>query len=447
MNTTSRIRKMVSVTTGIIWIVAAAHSFAQTARTLTLEEAIQLSLQNSKQLKLSQTNVDIAGYNIREIRENQLPSLSVSGSYLRLNTPNINLKIKTSSGSDTTTTEASSLQVHQAMYGMASASLPIFSGFRFKYGLESARYLEQAAKLDAESDREAVIQNTVAAYSNLYKAKRSVDLVAENLLRERERVQEFTNREKNGLLARNDLMKAQLQESNVQLALLDAENDLKVTTINMDLLLGLPENTVLAADSASFTMLKEEGNVNEWEQTALTHRKDIAANGIRRKAAETNIKVAKADFYPSLALTAGYVALNIPGVAVIPNAMNAGIGLRYDIGSFWKSGAKIAQAKTQVYQLKTNEEILMDRIHLEVNTAYYNYVLSKRKIDVYAKAVEQANENYRITKNKFDNSLVNTTELLDADVAQVQSRINYEAAKADAVVAYKKLEQTAGVIN
>jgi outer membrane protein TolC len=333
------------------------------------------------------------------------------------------------------------------MYGMASASLPLFSGFRFKYGLESAKYVEQAAKLDADNDREAVIQNTVAAYGNLYKAKKAVDLVTENLVSERERVQEFTNREKNGLLARNDLMKAKLQESNVELALLNAQNDLKITTINMNLLLGLPEETVIEADSNSFTILKQEGNATEWEQTALTHRKDFAANGIRQKAADSDIKVAKADLYPSVALSAGYVALNIPGVVTVPNAVNAGIGFKYDVGSLWKSGSKIAEARTKAYQLKTNEQIILDKIHLEVNTAYYNYVLSKRKIDVYAKAVEQANENYRITKNKYDNSLVTTTELLDADVAQVQSRIDYEAAKADAVVAYKKLEQTAGVIN
>ncbi|MCE7065880.1 TolC family protein [Dyadobacter sp. CY326] len=444
MNTTTRTKRMVFAIASVFWLAVTAHVFAQDQRKLTLEEAIEMSLKNSKQLKLSQTNVDLAGLSIKQIKENQLPSLSVSGSYLRLNTPNINLKLP-QNGSDST--GGSALNVHQAMYGMASASLPIFSGFRFKYGLESAHYLEQAAKLDAENDRDAVIQNAVAAYSNLYKAKKSVDLVAENLLRERERVAEFTNREKNGMLARNDLMKAKLQESNVELTLLDAENDLKVTTINMNLLLGMPENTVLEADSASFVTLKEEGNAAEWEQTAISHRKDFAANGIRQKAAVSDIKVVKADFYPNVALTAGYVALNIPGVATIPNAMNAGIGVRYDIGSLWKSGARMEQAKTRVYQLKTNEEILLDRIHLEVNTAYYNYVLSKRKIDVYAKAMEQANENYRITKNKYDNSLVTTTELLDADVAQVQSRINYEAAKADAIVAYKKLEQSAGVIN
>ena len=426
-----------------LFVLAASHSFAQTPRRITLEEAVALSLKNSKQLKLSQSNIDLAGLNVRQIKDNQLPSFSVSASYLRMNTPNISLKQNSSSDSS----GAGSLHVNQVAYGMASASIPLFSGFRYKYGLESARFLQEASKLDAEGDRQAVIQNTIAAYSNLYKAKRSVELVSENLIREHERVIEFTNREKNGIIARNDLLKATLQESNIQLALMDAENELKITTINMNLLLGLPESTEISADSSSFDVLKDAGNAADWEQTALTHRKDMAAIAIRQKAAGSDIKVAKADLYPSVALTGGYVALSIPGFVTVPNAFNAGIGVRYNLASLWKTGAKIEQAKTHLYQLRTNEEILLDRVHLEINTAYYNYVLSKKKIEVYEKAVEQANENYRITKNKFENSLVTTTELLDADVAQVQSEINYAAAKADAIVAYKKLEQTAGVIN
>jgi outer membrane protein TolC len=433
---------MAFVVVGLILI--ASHSFGQTIRNITLEEAVELSLKNSKQLKISQSNVDLAGLNIRQIKDNQLPSFSVSASYLRLNTPNINLK---SASSDTTGGGAISLHVNSVAYGMASASVPLFSGFRYKYSLESAKYLQEASRLDAETDRQAVIQNAIMAYSNLYKAKRSVDLVAENLVREHERVTEFTNREKNGIIARNDLLKATLQESNVQLTLMDAENDLKITTINMNLILGLPEDTQLAADSASFEVLKDAGNAMDWEQTAITHRKDMAAIAMRQKAAGSDIHVAKADLYPSVALTGGYVALSIPGFVTVPNAFNAGIGVSYNLASLWKTGSKIEEAKTRLYQLKTNEEILLDRVHLDINTAYYNYVLSKKKIEVYEKAVEQANENYRITKNKYDNSLVTTTELLDADVAQVQSKINYAAAKADAVVAYKKLEQTAGVIN
>ncbi|REA55979.1 TolC family protein [Dyadobacter luteus] len=435
---------MLSIPVGIVLMLLSSGSFAQTTRTLTLGDAVTLSVQNSKQLQLSQKNIDLALLNIRQIKENQLPSLGLSASYLRLNTPNIDLKINR--GADSTGGSGSSLNVHQAMYGMLSASMPLFSGFRFKYGIESAKYLEQAVRLDVEFERTSVIENTVAAYSNLYKSQRAVALVSENLRREQERVTEFKNREKNGLLARNDLMKAQLQESNVQLALLNAENDHKLTIIHMNLLLGLSENTVLEADSSIFNSLQDEGSAVTWEQNAMENRKDFAANAIRQKSANVDIKVAKADLYPSVALTAGYVALSIPGVATIPNAMNAGLGVRYDIASFWKSGAKIAQAKTRVEQLKTSEGILADRIHLEVSTAYYNYVLAKKKIEVYGRAIEQADENYRITKNKFDNSLVTTTELLDADVAQLQSKINLEAAKADAVVAYKKLEQTAGLI-
>ena len=73
-------------------------------------------------------------------------------------------------------------------------------------------------------------------------------------------------------------------------------------------------------------------------------------------------------------------------------------------------------------------------------------IVSCTKIDVYEKAIDQATENYKITKNKYDNSLVTTTELLDADVAQLQAKLNHAFAKADALVAYNKLLQSAGLL-
>lgn len=445
MKTIFRTKRTIALILSAVFLAGSVNLFAQTPRVLSLEEAIELSIQNSKQLKLGQSNVDIAGLQIKQIRDNQLPSLSLSGSYLRLNTPNINMKARQSEGDSVSSGGFG--KVNQAMYGMVSASVPIFTGFRFKYGLESAKYLEQASRLDVENDRMAVIQNTVAAYGNLYKSQRAVDLGAEQLRSEQKRVAEFTNREKNGMLARNDLMKAKLQASQVELALLDAENDLKLTTVNMNLLLGLPEVTPLAVDSASFSQLQDAGTLSQWEEKAMTNRKDLAANLIRQKAANANIKVAKADLYPNVALTGGYIALGIPGVITVPNAMNVGIGVKYDIASLWKSGAKIAEARTREFQVQTNQEMLYDKVRMEINTAYYNYVLSKRRIEVLATAVEQADENFRITKNKYENSLVSTTDLLDADVDQIRSKINFESAKADAIVAYKRLEQVSGILN
>ena len=52
---------------------------------------------------------------------------------------------------------------------------------------------------------------------------------------------------------------------------------------------------------------------------------------------------------------------------------------------------------------------------------------------MYTEAIEQAAENYKITKNKYDNSLVTTTDLLEAEVAQLQTKLNFAFAKADAM--------------
>src|SRR6478672_3126298 len=419
--------------------------FAQEQKPLGLQEAIDLSLKNSKQLKSSQAKIEEATAALKESVEKRLPDANVSGSYLRLNSPNVDLKTKKdNSGGGTTTTE--SPKPSQAMYGMANVSLPLFSGFRIKYGIESARFLEQAAKLDAENDQEEIILNTIDAYNNLYKAYAAVELVDSNLQSARERATQFRNLEKNGLLPRNELLKAELQVSNTELSLLDAQNNWQLANINMDLMLGLPENTELQLDTAAFQAPKELKQVAEYVQLGLQNRKDLSAVSYRKKAAATAVKATEGEKYPGLALTGGYVALNVPGVLTVTNAVNIGLGVQYSISSLWKNKAKVQQAQAREKQIAASEELLGDAIRLQVNRAYQNYLLAQKKIDVLQNAIDQATENYRIINNKYQNALATTTELLDADVAQLQAKLNYAFAKSDAVVAYDKLLQAAGLL-
>jgi len=275
-----------------------------------------------------------------------------------------------------------------------------------------------------------------------------VNLVRENLKQQQQRTTDFTNMEKNGLLARNDLLKAQLQQSNIEVALTQAESDLKVARINMNIMLGIPENSQYDVDTTFLAQAGPDGkSVAEWEQTALQRRKDAAALQAHEKAAYAGIKSAKGDYYPSLSLTGGYVAANIPNFLTVTNAVNVGVGLKYNLSSLWKTGSKVDDAKNELNAVKINEEMLADNIHVQVNEAYENYVVSTKKIEMYEKAIEQADENYRITKNKHENSLATTTDLLEADVAQLQAKLNYTTAKADAVVSYNKLLETAGVLS
>jgi outer membrane protein len=412
---------------------------AQDTRPLTLKEAVELGIRNSKQLKISGARVEEASAALKEAQEKRLPDAKASGAYMWLSSANVNLK------SSSSTNGGGSPKVSQALYGIVNASLPIYTGGRIRYGIESSRFLAEAAKLDAETDRDAVIMNTVEAYVNLYKAKAAVDLVNENLGQARQRVKELTSLEKNGLLARNDLLKAELQASNTELSLLEVENNWQLANINMNLMLGLPDKTVLQPDSSMINEVISLQPLETYVQSGEKNRKELESVGLKTQAAQSGVKATRGELYPSLALTGGYVAADIPKVLTITNAVNIGVGFSYNIGSLWKTKSKLQGAEARVKQLTATRELMSDQVRLEVNRAYLNWLNSQKKIEVYQKAVEQASENYRIIKNKYNNSLATTTELLDADVAQLQAGMNLLFSRADAVVVYNQLLQAAGM--
>ena len=416
---------------------------SQERKALNLNTAIDMSIANSKQLKGSKARIDVAVAQVKEAEDNRLPNFNLSASYLRLSSANIDLKSNSNNSSGGNTTP----KISQALYGIANISYPIYNGGRIKYAIESAKYLEQAAKLDADNDKEGVIINTLNAYTNLYKAGVTINVIKENLASSRQRDSSFSRLEQNGLLARNDLLKTELQTSNIELTLLDAENNYKLANINMNLMLGLPENTELEIDTTSFQQLSQIKNIEEYEMLAIQNRKDMQALSIRKKAAGVAIKSANTEGYPTIALSGGYIAADVPNFITITNAVNIGVGVQYNLAALWKTNTKLLQAKAREKELEANEEQLNDAIRLQVNQDYQNYLLSQKRIEVYQKALQQATENYRITKNKYDNSLVTVTELLDADVALLQVKLNVSLSKADAVQGYNRLLHSAGILN
>ena len=432
----------------IIFSLFSLQMTAQEKKTLSLNEAIDLGLQNSKLLKINQAKIEEATAATKEAVEKRLPDAKASASYLRVNAVNVELKTKNNGGgSGGTTPPVEQPKVSQALYGLMNVSLPIYTGGKIRYGIESSKFLEKAAMLDAQSDKDEVIQNTIEAFANLFKAKTAVRLVQENLNEAQQRTKELTGMEKNGLLARNDLLKAQLRESNMEYNLSDAENSWQLANVNMNLMLGLPTTTELVLDTVGLRNKEDIRILDDYLNAARINRKDIEAIDLRKKAAESGVKSAKGDLYPSLALTGGYIGLDIPDFLSIPAAMNVGVGVSYNIGSLWKNKAKVQQAEARVKQVTFTEAMMDDNMRLEVNRSYLSLMTNRKKIETSAKAVEQAEENYRIVKNKFDNSLATTTDLLDADIAQLQARLSYTLSRADAFVAYHKLLQTSGLLS
>ncbi|MDQ0782576.1 TolC family protein [Chryseobacterium sp. W4I1] len=415
---------------------------AQEKKQLTLDEAVQLGIQNSKNLKIDAAKIEEATADLLEAKNRQLPELKVSGSYMYLPIkPTIDLKLSSASGA-----AAGGPEVHQVAYGSVNLSVPIYSGGRIKYGIQSAKYLVEASKLSTENDKIAIAYNVAQAYNNLFKAHQSIKVLEENLTASQKRDETFLKLENNGVIARNDRLKANLQTSNIELQLLEAKNNYNIANINMDLLLGIPETTEIEVDQNYIDEGSEVKAVDYYINEARENRKDLQALAQQRKAAELGSKSAKAENLPSIAFTGGYVAADIPKFLTLYNAVNVGVGISYNLSNLWKENSSLKQSQAREKQLAATDELLNDNIKLDVNREYQNTDYSKKRISVYEKAAEQANENYRITKNKYDNGLATMTELLDADAAQISSNVGVINAKADAALAYRKLLQTTGTL-
>lgn len=90
---------------------------------------------------------------------------------------------------------------------------------------------------------------------------------------------------------------------------------------------------------------------------------------------------------------------------------------------------------------------MTDRIKVEVQKSLEDYDLAINQSVVYEEALQQAAENYRLVKDKFDNGLADTNDLVEADVEQLSAKINTAVAKATIIQKYYELLSVSGQLS
>lgn len=410
---------------------------AQEKKSLTLDEAVHLAWDKSNEVGLANAKVSSKKYELQSAKNNQYPDFRISGQYQRLANASINLKSSQNSNS------GSLPVVDQLMIGQINVSAPVFAGFRIQNSVQMHENLYEAETASATHTKEEVAMKVINLYASLFKAQKTISLLKENQKRAEQRAFDFSELEKNEIIARNDLLKAQLQVSKIKLSIDEAVNDENIINFQLITLLKLPVGTQLEIREGDFANFKMD-NVPTSEQPALENRKDLQAVQLQGKASKANIKVAKAAYYPSINLIGGYVALDLKNVVTVQNAMNYGLGLSYDLSSIFKNGTAVKLAESKATEIQNSEAMLTDYIKIEVQKAIEEYHLAIQQNEVYGQAVAQSSENYRIIKDKYDNGLADTNDLLEADVEQLSANINKTLAKANIIQKYYALLNATG---
>lgn len=412
---------------------------AQQKTSLSLTEAINTAWSKSNEVSLANAKVQSKKHELQGAKNNKYPDLKASGQYQRLTNASVNFRLNQDGA-----TEAP--LVNQLLIGQLTASVPVFAGFKIQNAIKAQDHLYQSEVASTKQTKEEIALQVIEYYASLYKAQKTIELLTENQKSAKQRVKDFIELEKNGIIPRNDLLKAKLQVSKVQLSLDEANTNLNTVNFYLTTLLKLNPETQLEIREADFVNF-EMTNVPSNDVPAFENRQDLQSLRYKAKASEANIKIAKSAYYPTIALVAGYATIDLSNVIAVQNAMNFGIGISYDLSSLVKNATMVRLAESRLTEVQYNEALLVDYIKVQVQKAIEDYQLSLKQSLVYNEAQEQAAENYRIVKDKYENGLADTNHLLEADVEQLNATINKALARANSIQKYYELLSVTGQLN
>ncbi len=427
-----------------IWIVLfiPLTSFSQEIKTITINDAVSLGLANSKTLQLSRSKVERAVSVYNQTLDKALPAIKANMIYNHAEIPNNVLQL--GPGNPITLPKRAN-----AILGTFSIEELIFAGNKLKYAKESTDLLKKIAELDVDKSKEDVSLAIINSYLNLYKLDNSKEVINQNLTALDTQLKQTNRFFDQGLVTKNDVLRLQLQRSNVELTGLDIDKNRNIVNYNLDILLGINESTIIKTDNINVAN-NQKITFNAYVDSALNSRVEIKQIDYRATVNDKNILSIKADKLPTIGAGANAYYLN-PNGALIPRQnefvapLTIGATLSWNISNLFTNKNKVAEATYEKNETLINKNILIDNIKLDVNRNYESYLQSLKKIDVINESINQAQENNKIVVSKYQNSIASITDRIDADTQLFQTKINLEIAKADAQIAYYNLLRSAGI--
>lgn len=414
-------------------------------KSYTLEESLEVGLANSKQLKISKASVISSKAKITEVGSQMFPKLSFNAAYTRLS--------EVDPFQVTVPFSPTPIKIQDAILNNYQLKLslqqPLFTGFRLSSLKSAAEYNSKALELEYTKEINEEAYKIHTAFWNYYKAQKVLNLVNENLKSLQKHLDDTKNFMDNGLVTKNDYLKLQVQYSNTELMKIETKNNAELARAAFNKAIGkeLDTQTQVTADDPEDISIttKFDDLLNEAFQT----REELKSLDYKIKAGEESVTAAKADWFPSVFLFGNYY-YNRPNQRIMPlkdkfnETWDVGVSLNWELWNWGNTSAKTTQAEQQVVQAETSLKILKEGIELEVYKDYLKVLSEFEKVSVSKKSVEQAEENYRITKYKYGQQLATSSDLIDAEVALLNSQTNLTNSLVDLKLAKTRLEKSVG---
>lgn len=457
--------------------VGSASSDTAAVLELSLEDAIRSASQRSDEARLARSQVEVADAQVASVRSVALPQINANLGYTRTfrspfdtgtsfelpdslkfsPDPNLPLADRVSYLEDKAPLAGlgglgslfSNLPFGQKNTYVAgiSASQLLYSGGRTGAALEIARSYRDAAEHQLEEQLSEIEFQVKSAYYRALFAEQLVEASTEALAQAELFLEQERLRFQSGRASELDVLRAEVARENLRPRLVEAQNAAELARLNLLRLVGLPlTQRVRLSTPLSVPAPSERTEV---DPAALVRRPALAALENQVEIREGQVRVARGEFLPSVALQMNYGRQLFPTDPFKLEGdwrtdWSATIGVQVPIFSGLKRRAELNKARVELEQARIQLSQTRKLVEMEVEQARGERDRALLEIEARGRTVEQAQRVHDLTALRYERGLATQLEVSEARLALLQARTNQAQALMDYHTAEAKLVRALG---
>jgi outer membrane protein len=446
-------------------LVALSTPLSAEGQQLTLDRAVDLAVEQSRDLRDADLELQSARRRVREAWGSVFPSLDLTASYTRnLTVPGTFLPAiffdPDASPDDLIAVKFGS----DNMWNMQlRAEQPLFRAAAF-IGVGAAGRYEALQREIVRGRAQTVVTRVKVAYYEVLLAEEAVRLTENTVRRISQTLDETRKMEGAGLSSSYDVLRLEVELANVEPALRRARNAATAAARVLAVELGMDDlNGVDVAGSLAgmdVDSLVKAGSVpadpSGWDDVvalAFQQRSELRQLDLMEALRRAEMRAEQSEYLPQLSLFGTY-SINAQqsgspaffGESEAQRAYGRQIGVQLSLPLFsgMQRPARVAQRRVVVEQVRTQRDLAQDQVENQVRTTLDQVQEAQQRALAQQFGVRQARRGYEIASVQYREGISSALELTDAEVALRQSEFNYAEAVFDYLVARARLDEATG---
>lgn len=406
---------------GVLYILSLifypAFGLAAGKKVYTLDEAVKEALANNWRLKAKEEKINQAAYAKNQARAEFLPKLSTSYGYARYGS----LRTTDIQG---TKYDVGSLNNYE---WRGTVTQPIFTGFALISAYRLAELGIDESDLQVELEKLDLALKVKEAYFNILTADMAVETAQKAFEALESHAEVARNFYKVGMIPINDLLQSEVEAGNARHDLIKAQNDARLARANFNAVLSRPVSAEV--DVVDIKVHEPRaGDFQEYLEKALRKRPEIKIIENNLLQTDQRIVYTESKNYPEVAFRWDYIKEgDTPSVSggsgLEESNWEATVGLTWTFWEWGKTYYAVKQQESVKNELLKTKMDLEENIELQIKDAVLNIQTAEANIPITAKAVEQGEENLRVSQERYKAQVTTSTEVLDAQRYLTSARV------------------------